>query len=35
MKSDRKRLIKSFTLILKLDIKIKDLKDFYNNNTRI
>ena len=35
IKKNRERLIKTFTLILKSDIKNKYLEDFYNNNTKI
>ena len=35
IKNDRKRLITIFVFILKLDIKVKYLKKFYNNNTKI
>lgn len=35
MKSFKKRLIKTFTLILKPDTKIKYLKKFCNSDTRI
>lgn len=35
IKSDKKGLIRTFILILKLDIKAKYLKNFHNSNTRI
>ena len=35
MKVNRKKLIKIVILILKLDIKVKLLKKFYNSATKI
>ena len=35
IKSNRKRLIKTFTLILEPDIKAKYLEDFSNGDTKI
>lgn len=35
MQNDKKRLIRTFSLILEPDTKIKYLKDFYNSDTRI
>ena len=35
IKYDRKRLIRTFISILKLDIKAKYLKNFYDDNIRI
>lgn len=35
MKNDRKRLIRTFILILKWGTKVKYLEDFHNNNTKI